>query len=201
MSDVERVLAHPVVQRLVRAMHERPVVRIEDDARARRAAVALILRAGAADALDLLMVKRAAWEGDPWSGHIALPGGRAEPGDASLEQTAMRETREETGIDLTRHGRVIGALDELHPRTPILPPIIISPFAFALGGDPPIALSAEIAEAFWVPVVALQDPASSSMVELSLAGGSRVVPCFQYEGRTIWGLTERILRQFLGWVG
>lgn len=200
MSDLAPVLAHPLVQRLVRALDERPAVRVDDE-HARHAAVALVLRAEPAGALELLMIKRAAWEGDPWSGHIALPGGRAEPGDASLEQTARRETYEETGIDLARHGRILGALDDVHPRTPRLPPIIITPFVAALGGERPITLSDEIAEAFWVPVAMLQDPAASRTAELALAGGPRVVTSFQYGDHTIWGLTERILRQFIGCLG
>ena len=191
------LLNHPVVHRLARALSEHRPAQLETEEPLRRAAVALILRDGGGGALELLMIKRAAFEGDPWSGHVALPGGRQEPGDASLEATAIRETWEETGIDLARDGCVIGRLDDLQPRTPRLPPLVITPFLAVLARDVPIVLSPEVAEAFWVPLAALQDPSASREIVLELTGGPRTVPSFQHEGYTIWGLTERILRQFL----
>jgi 8-oxo-dGTP pyrophosphatase MutT (NUDIX family) len=72
----------------------------------RKAAVALIFRLGENDVPELLFIKRAEYEGDPWSGQIAFPGGRAEERDGSLAETAIRETREETGIDLAREGMI-----------------------------------------------------------------------------------------------
>ncbi|MDQ6887438.1 MAG: CoA pyrophosphatase [Gemmatimonadota bacterium] len=179
----------------------RAAVRLEVEEPARRAAVALILRDTQRGDLELLLIKRALYEGDPWSGHIALPGGRSEPGDASLEQTAIRETREEIGIDLATTGRMLGALDDLQPRTPVLPPIVITPFVASVVGHPALSLSSEVAEAFWVPVVLLQDPAVSREVWIRLSGGDRQVPSFQLSEHIVWGLTERILRQFLELVG
>lgn len=196
-SGIEQVLAHPMVARMARALAAREPSRMDAEGDVRRAAVALILRAGAADALELLMIKRAEYEGDPWSGHIALPGGREEPGDLSLEDTVIRETREETALDLARDGRMIGRLDDLGPRSVPIPRITISPFVAAYGAPGEIRLSNEIAEAFWVPVDALRDPRASREIVLELTGGARRVPSFEHEGRIIWGLTERILRQFL----
>jgi hypothetical protein len=72
--------------------------------------------------------------GDPWSGHVAFPGGRAEPGDASPWHTAARETWEETGLDLLAAGRLLGTLDELYPRTPVLPPVVVRPHVAVVGG-------------------------------------------------------------------
>ncbi|HEY9478577.1 MAG TPA: hypothetical protein VIP79_00745, partial [Gemmatimonadaceae bacterium] len=77
---IARVLAQPMVARLVRSLGDRVPVEIADEEGMRRAAVALILRVGEANEPELLMIKRAVYEGDPWSGHIALPGGRREPG-------------------------------------------------------------------------------------------------------------------------
>lgn len=196
-AGIEQILAHPMVARLARSLAERTPSRIAVGRDARRAAVALILRSGEAGAPELLMIKRAIYEGDPWSGHIALPGGREEPGDLSLEETVIRETREETALDLARHGRVLGRLDDVGPRSAPLPPITIAPFVAAYGASGVITLSNEVAEAFWVPVDALRDPRASREIVLELTGGARRVQSFEHEGRIIWGLTERILRQFL----
>jgi 8-oxo-dGTP pyrophosphatase MutT (NUDIX family) len=199
-AALDRVLAHQVVRRLECALTARTPVRAPlGEETVRRAAVALILRAGDADALELLLIRRAAYAGDPWSGPIALPGGREEPGDASLAATAMRETCEETAIDLARDGRIIGQLDDVQPRTAVLPRIIITPFVAVLGAParPSLTLSPEVADAFWVPLAVLRAPHAATEVVLDLAGGPRRVRCFQYGGHIIWGLTERILRQFL----
>ncbi|MGE5727301.1 MAG: NUDIX hydrolase, partial [Gemmatimonas sp.] len=111
----------------------------------RDAAVAAIFRIAEGDALELLMIERARYAGDPWSGHIAFPGGRRELRDATLLDTALRETREETGIDLLTFGRVLGALDRVNPVSPALPPLSISPFVAHLTEDAPLALSEEVA--------------------------------------------------------
>jgi 8-oxo-dGTP pyrophosphatase MutT (NUDIX family) len=198
MTELYRVLAHADVVRLARSLaarpgHHAPVEGVEPAPR--HAAVALILRLGAAGGLELLMIKRAEYAGDPWSGHVALPGGRQEPGDATLAETAMRETREETAIDLATRGRILGMLDALWPRTPVLPPIVIAPFVAVAASDVAIITSPEVAHAFWVPLLALRDPEATREVELHIRGAPRRVPGIGYGDYTIWGLTERILRQ------
>lgn len=196
-GDLARVLGHPAVARVAAALGARAPHVARGAGEVRHAAVALILTLDPAGDLELLMIKRATFEGDPWSGHIALPGGRQEPFDASLAETAVREAREETAVDLARAGRLLGRLDDVEPRTPRLPPLVIAPFVFALDATAPLAPSAEVAEAFWVPVAALQDPAAEREIVLELTGGPLRVRSFQHAGHTIWGLTERILRQLL----
>lgn len=197
--ELERALRHPDVARVAERLAERGTApeAMAGDPRARRAAVALIMRLGGGGEPEVLMIERAVYAGDPWSGHIALPGGREEPGDASLVHTAIRETREETAVDLASRGHVLGALDALEPRTPVLPPILIAPFVAVAEPDVRVVTSPEVAQAFWVPVALLRDPATTRDVELVIRGAPRRVPSFGYEGHTIWGLTERILRQFL----
>ena len=164
----------------------------------RDAAVAVIFRVSSEDTLELLMIERASYEGDPWSGHVAFPGGRREPHDASLVDTALRETREEIGIDLSADGQLLGALGRLDPLSPSLPPLSIAPFVALLTRDAPLALSDEVAEAFWVPLAILQHPDSSSDVEVVLSNGTRrTVRAFVHGRYTIWGLTERIIRDLL----
>ncbi|HZO19042.1 MAG TPA: CoA pyrophosphatase [Gemmatimonadaceae bacterium] len=200
MTDLDRIAHHPEIAPLVRAVGSRKPALVEPQESERRAAVALLVRLDEDREVptpQLLLIKRATYEGDPWSGHVALPGGRREPGDPSLERTVIRETWEETAIDIDRHGRLIGCLDEVAPRTPVLPPLIITPFVGLVRSDVEIVASPEVADWFWVDVPALRDPEISREVVLELSGGPRTVMSFQHGAHTIWGLTERILRQFL----
>ncbi len=163
----------------------------------RGAAVAIILRIAADDVLELLLIERARFEGDPWSGHMAFPGGRREPSDDTLLATAIRETREETGIDLSIAGRALGALSTLGPTSPVLPRLSIAPYVFLLSDSAPLALSEEVADAFWIPIALLQHVNATREVAVPVPGGTRTVRAFVHGRYTIWGLTERILRELL----
>ena len=167
---------------------------VEEAPEALPAAVALILieRQG----LEALFIKRAARAGDPWSGQVALPGGRYEPEDADLFHTAMRETREETGVDLTRAER-LGVLDDLYPRTPTLPPVRVRPFVFTIPAAPLLVISDEVERAFWVPLARFAEPGTRRDVKLIVRGEPRVFPAYDLGDDVIWGLTERILTPFL----
>ena len=182
---------------LERRLAEPPPVEVDDAPRARRAAVALVLRPDARDDLELLFIKRAEFAGDPWSGQIAFPGGRHEPQDASLRETAIRETREELGLDLALHGRVLGTLDDLYPRTPVLPPILVRPYVFLAAPVAPLAPSHEVALAFWVPLAALAAPEASVLSTVRPRGAEMLVSSVVHGGHTIWGMTERMLRELL----
>lgn len=164
----------------------------------RRAAVAAVLRPDDAGSADLLFIRRAIFPGDPWSGQIAFPGGRGEPDDASLEQTAVRETREELGGDLAIAATMLGALDEIHPRTPHLPPIVVRPHVFVLHGGFEITMSDEVADTFWAPLATLLDPATRTTTTVEALGARFNMPAFVIGERVIWGMTERILSQLLG---
>jgi 8-oxo-dGTP pyrophosphatase MutT (NUDIX family) len=161
-----------------------------------QASVALVLRAR--DSLELLLIKRATSERDPWSGHMALPGGRRDEADAGAEDTARRETLEETGVDLVGSGRPLGRLDDVRPSSPRLPRLSISPFVFGVDGDVDASVaSREVERVYWASVDALRAPESRSSISIPLPGGTRDFPSLLVEGEHVWGLTYRILEQFL----
>ena len=193
--------ARALIARLEAQLAERPGVRVEVEARVRQAAVLATFRVADDGELELLLIKRAEYEGDPWSGHVALPGGRHEPHDTSLEDTAVRETQEELGIDVRADGRVLGTLDDLHPRTPVLPPILVRPYVAVLERDVSLVPSSEVAAAFWVPLRALLDPATAVEATVVVRGVERAVPSYRFGDYTIWGMTERILRDLLQRLG
>ena len=193
------VLQHREIARLGNTLAARTASIVESgpDEHPLRAAVALVLRPGESGELELLMIKRADYEGDPWSGQVALPGGRQEPDDLSLERTAIRETWEETAIDIEREGAIVGVLDEVSPRTPTVRRVIVRPYVAAVVPGVAIVESPEVAAAFWVPLSALRETAAWITAEVVAHGQSLTVPAFTHGEYVVWGLTERILRRFL----
>ena len=190
------LLANPTMVRLQSALSAHQPIEV-NEAGLRRAAVALIFRAGDEGRPELLFIKRAEYPGDPWSGQVAFPGGREEQGDTSLVETAMRETREETGIDLGRDGKIIGTLDDLYPRTVRLPPIVVRPFVFALERSEPLTLSSEVALAFWIPFGSLAHNEAWREDTVFARGIQINARVFRHQDHVIWGMTERILAQLL----
>ena len=129
MSSLERLRGDSRIARLGAALASHHAIEV-DDPRARRAAVAILIRPGERDEPEMFFIQRAVYDPDPWSGQIAFPGGREEPDDESLMHTAIRETFEETQMDLRESAHLLGVLDDLHPRTIQLPAIVVRPFVF-----------------------------------------------------------------------
>ena len=191
------ILEHPLIAALQGALQKRCAVEAPEEPGVRKAAVALIFRAGEDGSPELLFIKRAEYQGDPWSGQIAFPGGREESGDTSLQETATRETREETGLDLAREGTVIGVLDDLRPRHIRLPAIVVRPYVAVVDRTEPLELSSEVALAFWIPFGALAH-AESWREDTVVARGAQInARVFKHQDHIIWGMTERILAQLL----
>jgi len=125
-----------------------------------------------------------------------MPGGRREPGDVDLVATAIRETREEVAIALDR-SRLLGALDDVAPASPVLPPIAVRPYVFGLPDRPVAGLSTEVTGASWEPVESLLGTDARGVHVLTVAGVTRHFPAYQTGAGTLWGMTERILASFL----
>jgi 8-oxo-dGTP pyrophosphatase MutT (NUDIX family) len=155
--------------------------------------VALVLREGGPGGLELLFIRRAEHDLDPWSGHVGFPGGRAEPGDASLEATAARETLEETGIDLARDGERLGALDEVKALARGRPvDLVIAPFVFRLRRRLEGDRSREVVSLHWLPLARLLAPETRSTTRYQHEGAVLELPCLRIDGLVIWGLTYRM---------
>jgi 8-oxo-dGTP pyrophosphatase MutT (NUDIX family) len=184
------------VAQIARAVRSHVPMVSERDGTFFEAAVALILRETVDDDVELLFIKRAARDDDPWSGQIALPGGRRDAADASLKETAVRETREEVGLDLRARGAIIGALDELRPRIAVLPPVIVRPYVATISADAIVGPSDEVAGSFWAPLDAILDPASARPTEILVRQTRTMRPAIHFQGHVIWGMTENILRRF-----
>ncbi|HEV7389510.1 MAG TPA: CoA pyrophosphatase [Gemmatimonadaceae bacterium] len=196
-ENLATILSHPAIAQLRSSLASRHAVEAEDEAGVRRAAVAIIFRAGEDGSPELLFIKRAEYPGDPWSGQIAFPGGREESGDSSLQETAVRETREETGIDIGSEGMVLGVLDDLRPRSIRLPAVVVRPYVAVLERNEPLELSSEVALAFWIPFGALAQKESWQQDTVFARGVQINARVFRHDDHVIWGMTERILAQLL----
>lgn len=125
-----------------------------------------------------------------------MPGGRRENEDPDLLTTAIRETDEEVGIRLSPED-LVGSLDDVVPRTPVLPPIAVRPYVFLRNARPGLTLNAEVSSAEWVTIDHLLRADTHHPVRLEVAGQSRQVQAYQLEDGIVWGMTERILTSLI----
>ena len=177
-------------------LRDRPATRHQGPSE-RRAAVAAVLRPSArpdSEGPELLLIRRAERSGDPWSGHMALPGGHADATDADLLATALRETREEVGLDLTAH-ELLGALDEhaAHAQGRFTG-LVIAPYVFALRGEVEPRINHEVAELLWAPLSPMARGELDAVKELRRDGQLVRLPGFQVGEHVVWGLTHRVLQ-------
>lgn len=161
------------------------------------AAVTMLLDEGR-DGAAILLIHRAERPGDPWSGHMAFPGGFRSPDETDLFHTAVRETREEVGIDIERAGECIAALDDVRASGGQPLDLIVRPYVCALTASvAPRPQRGEVQRAIWIPMAALRDGRSNATYRQRFAGHDVDFPAFVYQGFTIWGLTFRMLTNLL----
>jgi 8-oxo-dGTP pyrophosphatase MutT (NUDIX family) len=155
--------------------------------------VALVLRDAGPRGLELLFIRRAEHDKDPWSGQMGFPGGRAEPGDADLQATAVRETQEETGLDLAEDGEPLGALDEVKALARGRPvDLVIAPFVYRLRDPLDGTPSHEVVSLHWLPLERLLAPETRSTLQYPFEETALELPCLRIDGLVIWGLTYRM---------
>lgn len=173
-----------------------PVV-LEREGFSRQAAVAAILREDGPET-EVLLIKRAQRPGDLWSGHMAFPGGHWEANDPDLAATAVRETREEIGLDLERHGRLLGHLDYMNVN-PIgmSHEMLIVPFVFAVHGElPPMQPNHEVAAVLWGSLAEMFHGRSATRRDMQVRSGLHSFPGYAVQQEIVWGLTYRMLHGF-----
>lgn len=159
---------------------------------ARRAAVAILLRERG-DGLEMLMIERAHRPGDPWSGHMAFPGGMLSALDRHSLAAAARETHEEIGLDIGEWTPVARLSEISSPSHRGPRPLIITPYVFIVRDEPAFTFNHEVADALWVPLHFLNDAANRGVVRWR----QLQLPCYDWEGRRIWGLSLQMIEELL----
>ncbi len=164
-----------------------------------RAAVAAIFHDVAGGA-QLMFIERAHRDGDPWSGHLAFPGGHVEPGDTDIHHTAERETHEEIGWSLDSSHRV-GQLDDMVGNVSA---IAVAACVYATQQLQTPTFSCEVADLFWTPVADLLDPERRVKHTLSRQGEERHFPALDLLGQgrpLLWGVTYRFVTDLMRFFG
>ncbi|WP_239077376.1 CoA pyrophosphatase [Geobacter sp. SVR] len=159
-----------------------------------RAAVAMILR-NSDQGLEVLLIQRAAHELDPWSGHLAFPGGKVESGEKP-RTAAERETLEEVGIDL-QQAMYLGPLGEI---TGLTLPVRVSGYVYFLRTEGVPVLNEEVFASFWVPLDTLMSPDRHVSAPVFFDGEAHQVPAIRLpyaDTPVLWGLTYRLVMQFI----
>lgn len=164
------------------------------------AAVAAVLRERQGD-LDVLFIRRADHEDDPWSGDLAFPGGRVDPEDAGPRDAAVRETLEELSLDLAP-ARYLGQISDVMGNAES---IRVSAFVYAIEGDPELVPNYEIREAFWTPLSHCNDPERQIWREFSYLGKASRFPAIRLledeRAPVLWGITYKFLDHFMTAIG
>jgi len=163
----------------------------------RVAAVAMVLRHGKSGDLETLFMKRAQRADDPWSGQMAFPGGHVDPGDDGPEGAARRETLEEVGLALTPEMQ-IGRLSDVSGGRLRTFELAVCPLVYYHPNPGPLTHNYEVADTVWVPLSFLGDVGNIEAYYFPRDPEQRAFSCFNYGPYTIWGLTYRILAQFMG---
>ena len=154
-----------------------------------RSSAVAVLIAGREGEERVLMFRRAEQEGDPWSGHIAFPGGRKEKEDCSLNHTAMREAGEEMGFSL-KEAEFLGRLSDLyHPR------ILVAAFVFYLPELPLLVPNEEVDRPYWFKVSQIFASENHSVRSFNTFNGTQQLPSVELEDAVIWGISLSILNQ------
>ncbi len=174
----------PPLGRLRAALRQRPPLLLSSDV---KAAVAVVFQPPEP---QLLFIRRAEYPHDPWSGHIAFPGGKQDKGDRDLRATAQRETREEIGMDLTG-ADYLGQLDDLQTT---ISPLVVSGFAYSAPRHQP-RLSEEVEDCFWVPLLRLSE--INRRTHLTVEGRRFPALSLGPEKPLLWGITYRFVEQVL----
>ncbi|MXY51967.1 MAG: CoA pyrophosphatase [Gammaproteobacteria bacterium] len=164
----------------------------------RQAAVAVVLRepldGSKADA-EVLFIQRAKRPGDPWSGHMAFPGGHLDPTDADLCAAAVRETQEEIGLDIS-NAPVLGQLNPQRPQA-VRRDMVVAPFVFAIEGAPSFSLNYEVAEAVWTPLAPMHRGDNHTIERRPVSTGAMGFNGFRLAGgHFVWGMTYRMVQTF-----
>jgi 8-oxo-dGTP pyrophosphatase MutT (NUDIX family) len=168
------------------------------------ASVAMIFVADTSD-MEVCFIRRATRLGDPWSGQVAFPGGRASIEDSCSEEVAERETREEVGLVLRPTDRIGKLPIRDVQRRDLKDSLTLTPVLYQIPFErrdlAHVKDKGEVARVFWVPVRYLFDKDAVTSINYTVGGSKNTYPAIAYGEEVIWGLTLRVLESFAALLG
>jgi 8-oxo-dGTP pyrophosphatase MutT (NUDIX family) len=171
----------------------------EGGASARPAAVLVLVFPDELGDARLILTERVD-RGGHHSGEVSFPGGRAEPHDADLVATALREAAEEIGLDPAQAGvRVLGVLPVQW--IPVSNYTVTPVVALATRRPALVAQPAEVAAIIDAPVDAFLPAGELRMVEREIRGWQIRYGAYPIGGLNVWGMTARVLGGLGAWLG
>lgn len=168
----------------------------ERDQFQKQASVSLVLKRSPQSGLQILFIKRVTHPEDPWSGHMAFPGGHLEIGSERPFEAAVRETQEEVGIDL-KQAIFLGELDDFqvhfkgHPVN-----FIIFPHVFICESENCFEIipdRSEVADWFWIDLEYFNLKNNMAELPYKLGDNEVTLPSFKFGEERIWGISYLIL--------
>jgi len=158
-----------------------------------RHAAVCVLVADTAPTPHICFIRRAQWDGDPWSEHIAFPGGSRQSGETAA-QTVRREVQEEVGVSLEEEAELI-SLPQLRIRLAGRERLLLlDSFVCHLPGPlPRLRCGPEVASAFWTPVSELWGSHNLDHLVLGDQGDLLVYPAVRLPQGMVFGITLRVL--------
>lgn len=156
--------------------------------------------------LCVLMIRRAEHPQDPWSGHMAFPGGRMEKHDQYTMRTAIRETAEEIGLNLSLDDCLAPLSDVITRRHDKLRPMVVSPWVFqqpglcsadAVAQNDEWQINYEVDEVVWIPLSFFANSNNREVMTWRKLGITMKLPCYFYEGRRVWGLSLMMINELV----
>ena len=168
-----------------------------------KAAISILIKPGQESPAELLFIRRAAHPKDPWSGHMAFPGGRHEKEDHSFRHTAERETFEELGLKNLEDFSFLGALSPVTTQARHLhQPLEVFPYvywtnleSFKKGYFQPD--KKEVDNYHWISIEHFLDLTQVSMQSVSIKTKTLHWPAIRFEKNKIWGLSYIILSELM----
>jgi len=152
------------------------------------------------DGWELLFIRRTVMPNDRHSGQVAFPGGRCDPNDSDVVQTALREAREEIGL-APADVRILGKVQEMLTITNycVTPVVGVIPWPYKL-----IPQEDEVARIFTIPLNWLVEPANHEIRKRGLQLLGQDVPVIffkEFDGELLWGATARMTVMLLEALG
>ena len=163
----------------------------------KRAAVAMVFSRGDQGQLEFLMIRRATYKGDQWSGQMAFPGGRLDPGDSGVFATVKRECQEELQLDIEQLQFVGRLSDRITRKNGRQQALLITPYVFFTEQKPQLTANYEVASVHWFPLSFFLQDKNRQFKRFRYKRKMLRLPLYYCQSCMVWGLSLAMFDELL----